>query len=94
MAKYLLETFGKEKCEKQGVAIGYDGRYNSQGFAHATAATFKHFGILTYLTDKKVCTPIVPFYTTKCQCVAGIMITASHNPKDDNGYKLYWENGA
>ena len=94
LAKYLIEVFGEEKAKKQGVAIGYDGRYNSYGFAHITAATFHHFGIKTYLTNKKVCTPIIPYYTIKFGCVAGIVITASHNPKDDNGYKLYWENGA
>lgn len=76
------------------MAIGYDGRYNSQGFAHIAAATFYHYGIRTYLTDRMVCTPMVPFYILKCKCVAGVMVTASHNPKEDNGYKLYWENGA
>lgn len=94
LAKYLLEQFGLEKCQNQGVAIGYDGRYFSRGFAHLTAATFRHFGIKSLLTDKIVCTPMVPFTVLHNKCIAGVMVTASHNPKDDNGYKLYWENGA
>lgn len=94
LAKYLLEVFGDTECEKRGVVIGYDGRHNSFGFAHITAATFKFYGVRTYLFDRMVCTPMVPFFTKKFKCVAGVMITASHNPKQDNGYKLYWENSA
>ena len=44
LAKYLIEFFGKDKCAENGIAIGYDGRYNSYGFAHITAATFKYYG--------------------------------------------------
>lgn len=94
LSKYLIEQFGIADCEKRGVVIGYDGRHNSFGFAHITAATFKLFGIRTYLFDRMVCTPMVPYFTKKFKCVAGVMITASHNPKQDNGYKLYWENSA
>lgn len=94
LSKYLLEQFGEEECAKRGVVIGYDGRHNSFGFAHITAATFKYYGIRTYVYDRMVCTPMVPYFTRKFKCVAGVMITASHNPKQDNGYKLYWENSA
>jgi len=94
LSKYLLEQFGSAECEKRGVVIGYDGRHNSYGYAHITAATFKHYGIRTYLFDRMVCTPMVPYFTKKFKCVAGVMVTASHNPKQDNGYKLYWENSA
>lgn len=94
LSKYLIEQFGIEECEKRGVIIGYDGRHNSFGYAHVTAATFKYYGIRTYLFDKMVCTPMVPYFTHKFKCVAGVMVTASHNPKQDNGYKLYWENSA
>ena len=74
--------------------LGYDGRYNSYGFANMSAAVFEKLGIKCYLFDRYVHTPMVPFLTIKNKCVGGIMITASHNPKQDNGYKLYWENGA
>mmetsp|Transcript_17283 Transcript_17283/g.16933 ORF Transcript_17283/g.16933 Transcript_17283/m.16933 type:complete len:523 (-) Transcript_17283:420-1988(-) len=94
LSKYLLEVFDEETCGKRGVVIGYDGRHNSFGFAHITAAVFKHFGIRTYLFDRMVCTPMVPYFVSRFKCVAGVMITASHNPKEDNGYKLYWENSA
>jgi phosphomannomutase/cytidine deaminase len=94
LSKYLLEQFGIEECGKRGVVVGYDGRHNSFGFAHITAATFKFYGIRTYLYDRMVCTPMVPYFTRKFKCVAGVMVTASHNPKQDNGYKLYWENSA
>jgi phosphoglucomutase len=94
LSKYLLEQFGEENCSKRGVVIGYDGRHNSLGFAHITAATFKLHNIRTYLFDRMVCTPMVPYFTKKFKCLAGVMITASHNPKQDNGYKLYWENSA
>lgn len=67
LCKYLIEHFGPAECEKRGVVIGYDGRYNSFGFAHITAATFKYYGIRTYLFDKMVCTPMVPFFTNKFQ---------------------------
>jgi phosphomannomutase len=74
--------------------IGYDGRYNSYGYAHISAAVFKYYGIRVYLFDRYTHTPMVPYFTVKFKCVGGIMITASHNPKMDNGYKLYWENGS
>lgn len=94
LAKYLLEQFGEEKCKNQGITIGYDGRYFSQGFAHLSAAVFRHFNIRVLLYDKIVCTPMVPYGILRNKTLAGVMVTASHNPKDDNGYKLYWDNGA
>ena len=94
LGQYLLKTFGEAECAKRGVVIGYDGRHNSFGFAHISAATFKYYGIRTFVFDRMVCTPMVPYFTKCFKCVAGVMITASHNPKQDNGYKLYWENSA
>eukprot|EP00826_Nyctotherus_ovalis_P046450 TRINITY_DN524_c0_g3_i2.p1 TRINITY_DN524_c0_g3~~TRINITY_DN524_c0_g3_i2.p1 ORF type:complete len:632 (-),score=204.16 TRINITY_DN524_c0_g3_i2:22-1917(-) len=94
LSKYLLEQFGAEECKNRGVAIGYDGRYNSKGYAHISAAVFKHFNIKCFLFEEYVCTPIVPYAVVKYNCLAGIMVTASHNPKMDNGYKVYWTNGA
>lgn len=94
IAKYLLQVYGVEECKKKGIVIGYDGRHNSKGYAHISAAVFKHFGIKCLLFDDYVATPMVPYSVTKYNCLAGIMVTASHNPKQDNGYKVYWTNGA
>lgn len=59
-----------------------------------TAAIFIANGIKVYLFSEICPTPFIPYTILKCKCAAGIMITASHNPKDDNGYKVYWQNGA
>lgn len=59
-----------------------------------TAAIFIAKDVKVYLFSKVVPTPFVPYGILKYKCAAGIMVTASHNPKNDNGYKVYWENGA
>ncbi len=76
------------------MVIGYDGRHNSKGYAHISAAVYRKHNIKCLLFEDYVATPIVPFTTVKHNCLAGIMVTASHNPKQDNGYKVYWTNGA
>ncbi|PHJ20324.1 glucosephosphate-mutase gpm2 [Cystoisospora suis] len=90
---FLLDRFG-EDGRKNGVAIGYDGRHNSKRFAQLAAAVFLSKGVRVLLFQEYVHTPMVPYTVLKEQCMGGIMITASHNPKDDNGYKVYAENGA
>ncbi|XP_046442177.1 phosphoglucomutase-2-like [Daphnia pulex] len=92
MAKYLLECFDDVKT--QGVVIGYDGRYNSSRFASLATRAFITMGIPVHLFSALVPTPYIPFSVCRLKTKAGIMITASHNPKEDNGYKVYWENGA
>jgi phosphomannomutase len=92
----LVEYIGKQKLiddKNRGVVIGYDGRHKSKRFAQLTAIVFLSRGYNVYLFSELVCTPMVPFAVRELKTVAGIMITASHNPKQDNGYKLYWENG-
>lgn len=87
---------GDEKetsAQQAGVVIGYDGRHNSERFAQLTASVFVARGFRVYLFGNTVPTPLVPFGVRLLGAVAGIMITASHNPKQDNGYKLYWDNG-
>jgi phosphomannomutase len=76
------------------VVIGYDGRHNSRVFAHRTAAPFLRRGCRVYLFSDLVPTPYVAFAVKHLGCAAGIMVTASHNPKADNGYKVYWDGGA
>ncbi|TFK14837.1 T-cell leukemia homeobox protein 3 [Platysternon megacephalum] len=96
--RYLEKNFSDLK--KRGVVIGFDARAHpssgssSKRFARLAATTFISQGIPVYLFSNIIPTPFVPYTITHLKLSAGIMITASHNPKQDNGYKVYWENGA
>lgn len=63
-------------------------------FAELTATIFINANIPVYLYSKMTATPFVPFCVQEKRALCGIMVTASHNPKEDNGYKVYWENSA
>lgn len=76
------------------VVIGYDGRKNSRLFAEMSARVFASAGYDVQLFNYVVATPVLSFAVVRLSAVAGIMVTASHNPPDDNGYKVYWGNGA
>nr|CAI5863992.1 unnamed protein product [Callosobruchus analis] len=89
-----LEKKDKELLQKNGIVIGYDGRYNSKHWAELTAAIFLHAGYPVKLFGMVVPTPYIPFSVRKYKCASGIMVTASHNPKEDNGYKVYGPNSA
>eukprot|EP01128_Nolandella_sp_AFSM9_P008630 TRINITY_DN5317_c0_g1_i1.p1 TRINITY_DN5317_c0_g1~~TRINITY_DN5317_c0_g1_i1.p1 ORF type:complete len:588 (-),score=161.29 TRINITY_DN5317_c0_g1_i1:353-2116(-) len=91
VASYMLENV--TDATSRGLALGYDGRYNSIAFARRTAATFLSKGFKVYMFDTVIPTPLVAFATTHYNCCVGIVITASHNPKEDNGYKVYAGNG-
>ncbi|XP_044731684.1 phosphoglucomutase-2 [Chrysoperla carnea] len=93
LLKYLQNKHNQLLTDN-GIVIGYDGRHNSKRFAELTAAIFLNEGVTVHLFSTVVPTPFVPFATTKWKCAAGIMVTASHNPKEDNGYKLYGWNGS
>lgn len=92
LAAYLLASL-PTTAPSSGVIIGHDHRHNSRQFAQLTAIAFILKGIKVYLLEDLVHTPIVPFGVGFFGCVAGVMITASHNPAQDNGYKVYWGNG-
>ncbi|XP_067215815.1 phosphopentomutase isoform X2 [Linepithema humile] len=92
LTRYLMDTI--LDVAQKGVVIGYDGRYNSKRFAELTAAIFIANDIKVYLFSEICPTPFIPYTILRYKCAAGIMVTASHNPKDDNGYKVYWQNGA
>lgn len=94
LAAYLKEQFSQEDLSERGIVVGNDARHNSARFARLSANVFISNGIKTYLFGDIVCTPYVPFTVRRRKCVAGVMVTASHNPKQDNGYKVYWSNGA
>ena len=78
----------------RGVVLGYDGRHNSSHWAELAAGVFLRSNVPVFLFRTTVPTPYVPFTILERSAAAGIMITASHNPKWDNGYKVYWANGA
>ncbi|CAO3664381.1 unnamed protein product [Umbelopsis vinacea] len=90
LAKYVLENV--KNAKEKGVIVGHDHRHHSETFARLTAAVFLSLGFKVWFFRQLVHTPLVPYTVKKLGGAAGIMITASHNPKDDNGYKVYWEN--
>lgn len=92
LANYLKDTF--RDLPQISVAVGYDVRNNSRKFAELTAAVFSANGIKVYLFDGPCPTPEVSYAIRKLGCQSGVMITASHNPKEYNGYKAYWSDGA
>ena len=91
LAQYLLEEGGTSTASA-GVVIGYDGRNNSKKFAELAAAAFIAKGIRVLWFEDLVHTPMVPFAVKELHAAAGVMVTASHNPKQDNGYKVYGSN--
>uniref|UniRef100_W8CBM9 Phosphoglucomutase-2 n=1 Tax=Ceratitis capitata TaxID=7213 RepID=W8CBM9_CERCA len=94
LAKYIQTLFGGSESRKRGIVFGYDGRHNSKRFAELSANIFVRAGFRVFLFRQMVHTPLVPFTIKHLKCLGGVMVTASHNPKDDNGYKVYWENSA
>lgn len=90
----LAQLIIEEGRTADGVAIAYDSRNNSELFAKTAARVLAAADITTYLFDELRPTPELSFALRELKCVAGINITASHNPKQYNGYKAYWEDGA
>lgn len=92
LANYLKKTF--QHLPQIKIAIAYDCRNNSSYFAEVAAAILSGNGIKVFLFDALRPTPELSFTVRHLQCQSGIVITASHNPKEYNGYKVYWEDGA
>lgn len=90
LANYIIKQGGAEK----GVAIAYDSRHMSPEFAMEAAMTLAANGIKAYKFESLRPTPELSFAVRELGCIAGINITASHNPPEYNGYKVYWEDGA
>lgn len=90
----MADLILKEKQAHRGVVIGYDSRLNSRSFAEVAATVLAANGIGVYLFDGVRPTPELSFAVRELHCIAGINITASHNPSKYNGYKAYWEDGA
>eukprot|EP01006_Ploeotia_vitrea_P055746 TRINITY_DN68029_c6_g1_i1.p1 TRINITY_DN68029_c6_g1~~TRINITY_DN68029_c6_g1_i1.p1 ORF type:complete len:603 (+),score=67.13 TRINITY_DN68029_c6_g1_i1:35-1810(+) len=89
MAEYLSSVVAKEDRK---IVVGFDHRHNSRAFACSAIAVFKQAGFTVYAFPEQVGTPFVPFAVGHFKCCAGVMITASHNPKADNGFKVYGSN--
>jgi phosphoglucomutase len=90
LANYIIEQGGQEK----GVAIAFDSRRMSPEFASEAACCLAANGIKAYIFESLRPTPELSFAVRELGCIAGINITASHNPPEYNGYKVYWEDGA
>ncbi len=90
LANYILKQGGQEK----GVAIAYDSRRMSPEFADEAALCLAANGIKAYVFDALRPTPELSFAIRELGCISGIVVTASHNPPEYNGYKAYWEDGA
>jgi phosphoglucomutase len=89
-SNYLLKTYPNEAI---AVVVGHDSRNNSRFFAETTAQVFAANGIKVYLFEDLRPTPELSFAIRTLQCKAGVVCTASHNPKEYNGYKAYWNDG-
>lgn len=91
LANYLVKAFPNEAIK---VAIAHDSRNNSRFFAETTAAVFSANGIHVYLFESLRPTPELSFAIRELGCKSGVVLTASHNPREYNGYKAYWDDGA
>lgn len=98
LVRYLQAQLGKEEVARRGIVIGYDHRkyqnLTSASFAYISAAVLIHEGVKVYMLENNSATPFVAYGVLNLNCCAGIMVTASHNPKRDDGYKVYWGNGS
>ena len=90
LANYIIKNNGQDR----GVAISYDSRHMSKEFSEITALCLNANGIKTYVFESLRPVPELSFAVRELNCIAGVMITASHNPPKYNGYKVYWEDGA
>jgi len=91
LAEYIA-SFGPDAMAR-GVVIAHDSRRFSPEFALETALTLNARGIVAYLWDSLRPTPMLSYAVRELKAIAGVVITASHNPKEYNGYKVYWEDG-
>ncbi|CEO12829.1 phosphoglucomutase [[Clostridium] sordellii] len=93
LANYIIKNVG-EKGRNRGVVIAHDSRYKSREFCIQAANTLAACGIKAYIFNSLRTTPELSYAVRSLNCIAGIVITASHNPPEYNGYKVYWEDGA
>ncbi len=89
----LANYIKAQRVSMPQVAISYDSRHMSKEFAHYVSLCLNANGIKTYISDEIRPVPVLSFMVRYYNCIAGVMITASHNPKEYNGYKVYWSDG-
>ena len=89
---YLLQQV--PEAASRGIVVAFDGRSDSSEFARDAACVFAALGIKVHLTPRVAATPVAAFGVIQLGAAAGVVVTASHNPPEYNGYKVYWENGA
>nr|POF27654.1 putative phosphoribomutase [Quercus suber] len=95
LARYILDQQSASRLggDSLRIVIGHDARHHSAKFARLAADAFVAKGFEVLWFETLVHTPMVPFAVGRYKAAAGVMVTASHNPKNDNGYKVYWSNG-
>ncbi len=91
LANYIINSFAGQELK---VVVAHDSRNNSRFFAETTANVFSANGIKVYLFEELRPTPELSYAIRKLNCQSGVVVTASHNPKEYNGYKAYWDDGA
>ena len=89
-----VAAYAKEQSENPSAAIAYDSRNHSEEFAREAARVLALKGVKAYIYPKLSPTPTLSFAVRHLKCTVGICVTASHNPREYNGYKVYWEDGA
>ena len=92
LASYLAREV--ENARERGIVVGYDARRNSRVFAEEAARVFLGMGFKVHFGEEELPTPVTSFAVDDTGAAAGVMVTASHNPPEYNGYKVYWGNGA
>lgn len=93
LGHYLMDSYGKDECIERGVVIGFDTRNNSKDYARVVADILTGLGLKVYLMKDARPTPQLSFSVPYYKALAGVVLTASHNPKEYNGYKVYDEYG-
>ncbi len=91
--RFLVDRFGKNVCKKRGVVVCYDTRNNSKSFSEITANVLSSLGIRVFVFKHARPIPEMSYTISKLKALGGVMITASHNPREYNGYKVYDESG-